>query len=99
MKATLARLEAQHEALIAALDANDINAMESVSRSLGDDLQALRGSASWFAEPELKQAAERIGRLAEAALQRVNVLQDCAARRGEALAAVRGQARPTLYTR
>ena len=98
MKATLERLEARHEALIAALDSNDVEAIEAASRELDAALAQLKGFDQWVAEPELKLAAERIGRLAEAAMMRVNVLQDQAKRRAEALAEVRGQG-PTLYTR
>lgn len=99
MKATLARLETQHEALIAALDANDVAAIERAGLDLAESLARLKGFDSWVAEPELKHAAERIGRLAEAAMMRVNVLNDHAKRRADALAAVRGQAMPATYTR
>jgi hypothetical protein len=99
MKATLTRLEAQHEALIAALDRNDVAAIEQASCDLDQSLATLRGFDSWTAEPELKLAAERIGRLAEAAMMRINVLNDHARRRTAALAAMRGQAVAATYTR
>ncbi|HEY0115044.1 MAG TPA: hypothetical protein VGB54_04925, partial [Allosphingosinicella sp.] len=86
MKATLERLEAHHEALIAALDRNEVAAIEAASRELDETLGQLRGVDTWVAEPELKLAAERIGRLAQAAMMRVNVLNDHARRRAQALA-------------
>ena len=99
MKAELAELEAQHEALLQALDGNDVAAIERTSTELAGSLQALKGFHSWVADPELKLAAERIGRLAEAAMMRVNVLGDRARRRAESLAAMRGQPMPAVYTR
>lgn len=99
MKADLDILETQHEALIAALDANDVRAIERASVDLAHSLALLKGSESWTVEPELKLTAERIGRLAEAAMMRVNVLNDHARRRSEALAAMRGQPVPATYTR
>ncbi len=99
MKATLGRLEALHEALIAALDGNDLAGIERASRELEASLAQLQGFDSWLADPELKHAAERVGRLADAAMMRVNVLNDHARRRAQALAAVRGQPAPLTYGR
>jgi hypothetical protein len=99
MKATLGHLEDMHEALITALDRNDLGGIERASRELEATLGQLKGFNSWLAEPELKHAAERVGRLADAAMMRVNVLNDHAKRRAEALAAVRGQPMQATYTR
>jgi hypothetical protein len=99
MKAELAELEAQHEALLAALDGNDVAAIERASTALAGSLQALKGFDSWVADPDLKLAAERIGRLAEAAMMRVNVLGDRARRRADSLAAMRGQPIAATYGR
>ncbi len=99
MKATLGRLEALHEALITALDRNDLGGIERASRELEATLAQLRGFDSWLADPELKLAAERVARLADAASMRVNVLNDHAKRRAETLAATRGQAAPLTYGR
>lgn len=99
MKESLERLEALHESLIAALDSNDLGAIEAAGRDLEDVLARLKGVDRWMAEPELKLAAERVGRLAEAAMMRVNVLSDHAKRRADTLAALRGQPTPALYGR
>lgn len=99
MKATFERLEAEHEALIAALDRNDAAGIERAARELHASLERLRGFRSWNAEPEFKLAAERIGRLADTATMRINVLNDHARRSAAALAELRGQAIPATYTR
>ncbi len=99
MKATLEHLEALHEALITALDRNDLAGIERTSRELEASLAQLQGFNAWLADAELKHAAERVGRLADAAMMRVNVLNDHAKRRAEALAAVRGQPAAITYGR
>ena len=90
--APLAQLQARHEALIAALDNNDIDAIGEACAGLDDTLRSLGSVQAWVATPELKAAAERIGSLADAAAVRLNVLADQARRRAEALAIARGQA-------
>lgn len=97
MKASLRRLETLHEALIDALDGNDLAGIELASRELEATLAQLRGFDAWLVDPELKHAAERVGRLADAAMMRVNVLHDLSKRRAAALAVVRGQAVPLTY--
>jgi hypothetical protein len=99
MKATLAKLETLHEGLITALDANDPAAIGDASRALDESLAELRGFDTWLAEPELKLAAERIARLAEAAAMRVNLLNDQARRRSQALASLRGETVTATYSR
>jgi len=99
MKPTLERIETQHEALIAALDVNDLDAIERASRELEESLARLRGFDAWVLDPETKLAAERIGRLAQAAMMRVNVLHDQARRRAAALASLRGQPAANTYSR
>lgn len=99
MKATLGRLEALHEALITSLDRNDLRGIERASSELEATLAQLKGFDAWLADPELKLAAERVARLADAAAMRVNVLNDHARRRADALAAVRGQPAPLTYGR
>ncbi len=99
MKPDLARLEAQHEALIAALDCNDLAAIGAASRDLEEGLSGLRRFDAWQIDPELKLAAERISRLADAAARRINVLHDHARQRSAALASLRGHEPAAVYTR
>ena len=98
MKVALARIEAQHEALLAALDGNDIAAIERGSAELGESLASLK-HFNTSPGPELKPAVVRIRRLAEAGTMRVNLLADHSRRRAEALAAMRGQGVSATYTR
>lgn len=88
--APLAQLQARHEALIAALDSNDVDAIGDACAGLDDTLRSLGSVQAWVATPELKAAAERIGSLADAAAMRLNVLADQARRRADALAMARG---------
>ena len=90
--APLAQLQARHEALIAALDSNDIDAIGEACTGLDQTLTSLASVEAWVATPELKAAAERIGSLADAAAMRLNVLADQARRRADALAIARGRA-------
>jgi hypothetical protein len=99
MKQALEQIEALHGALITALDANDLGGIERSSRGLDEALAAAKGRDVWPADPELKLAAERVGRLAQAAMMRVNILNDQARRRSEALAAVLGRPAPVTYSR
>lgn len=99
MKSALEQLEGRHDALIAALDLNDPDAIAAASRDLSDALAAVQSVHSWAAEPEVKRTAKRIGRLADAAMVRVHVLADQARRRAEALALARGQSAALTYTR
>lgn len=99
MKAALARIEAQHEALLAALDGSDLAAIERASDDLATGLQAVEGVNALTAEPGLTVAAQRIRRLAEAGTMRVNVLADHTRRRAEALAMMRGRAMSATYSR
>ena len=88
--APLAQLQARHEALLVALDTNDVDAIGSACAGLDETLQSLGSVQAWVATPELKAAAERIGSLADAAAMRLNVLADQARRRADALAMARG---------
>jgi hypothetical protein len=95
----LDQLEARHEALIDALDRNDLVAITEATQALGAALDSVKSHGSWTASPELKRAADRIGDLADAAAMRLNVLADQARRRAEALALARGKGDALTYTR
>lgn len=95
----LHQLEARHEALIEALDRNDLAAIASATQALDAALASIRAYGSWAVHPELKLAADRIGRLADAATMRVNVLADQARRRADSLALMRGAGGALVYKR
>lgn len=95
----LHQLEARHEALIDALDGNDLAAISTATLELDEALASVRCYGSWTANPELKLTADRIGRLADAAMMRVNVLADQVRRRSDAVAVARGRGEALVYKR
>lgn len=99
MLLALHELEGHHEALIDALDRNDIGAIHDATLALEAALSSLRSHGSWAVNPELKRTADRIGRLGDAATMRVNVLADQARRRADALALTRGEGQALTYSR
>jgi hypothetical protein len=52
----LGRLEAAHQKLIAALDANDVEAIEARVEGLRDAVAAVRAAGAWRDLPDLKRA-------------------------------------------
>jgi hypothetical protein len=86
----LGRLQAAHEDLIAALDGQDVDAIEAGVEALRLAIADLRGQGGWRETPGLKDRARHIARLGEAARVRVNFLTDLTRQRLELLAAARG---------
>ena len=89
----LRKVEECHEALIQALDGDDIDSLEQCVEMLRYAVEAARGMGGWQDEPEAQERATRISALAQAAMMRVNFLTDLTRQRLETLAALRG--RPT----
>jgi hypothetical protein len=96
---SLKRLEACHVALIAALDSDEIEAIESSVAEFKDALEAVRARGSWRDSPELADLVLGIYHLSEAARIRVNFLTDVNQRRIETLANMRGQIFASPYGR
>ena len=94
----LARLEAAHEGLIAALDGNDVEAIEGRLEELRTAISEVRSMGGWRESPDLKTRAKRIAALGEAARIRVNFLTDLTRQRLELLSAVRGEALAGAYS-
>jgi len=92
-------MEECHQALVSALDGNDIDALEHSIEGLRVAVEAARGNGAWRDEPELKARASRIAALAQAAMVRVNFLTDMTRQRLEALAAVQGRPVAAHYGR
>ncbi len=86
----LGRLEAAHQDLIGALDANDVDAIEARVEHLRSAVAAVRALGAWRDTPDLKTRARRIAQLGEAARVRVAVLADGNRQRLSLLAAARG---------
>ena len=97
--AALDRLEACHEQLIGALDGHDLEAVEAGVARLRDAVAEVRAAGGWHDNPEIRQRAERVARLVEAARVRVNFLTDLNRGRIEALESVRGRAGAMRYGR
>jgi hypothetical protein len=89
--APLQRLESSHRTLIRALDANDLEAIESGVAELGHAVEAVRVVGAWRDRPEVVEKVRTIAALAKAAQMRVNFLTDLTQQRIEALAAARGR--------
>ena len=88
--AVLDRLAACHEALIRALDGNDLGAIEGATLSLADAVASARARQDWAATPEIRERLLSLAALAQAAQIRVNFLTDTIRRRVNAMAALRG---------
>jgi hypothetical protein len=95
--ALLDRLAASHEALIRALDGNDLRAIEAATGSLAVAVAAVRADGDWGRTPGLRERLLSLAALAQAAQIRVNFLTDTIRRRVDALAAMRGQHPPITY--
>ena len=94
----LARLEAAHEGLIAALDGSDVEGIELKLEDLRTAIADVRSMGGWRESPDLKARAKRIAALGEAARIRVNFLTDLTRQRLEMLSVVRGEAIGGAYT-
>lgn len=95
----LGHLQAAHEGLIIALDANDVEAIEQRLDQLRDAIAVVRSTGGWRDCPQLKERAKLIAQLAEAARIRVNFLTDMTAQRLQMLASSRGQVTGGAYQR
>lgn len=97
--APLHRLEACHHALIDALDAQDIDALEGSIDAFRSALEAVHSEGAWRDQPGVLDCIGRIHRLSEAARIRVNFLTDLNQQRIDALAAARGRETVAVYGR
>ena len=95
--AVLDRLASCHEALIRALDGNDLEAIETATLALADAIGSARADRDWAATPEVKERLLSLAALAQAAQIRVNFLTDMIRRRVDAAAALRGAQPVTVY--
>lgn len=95
---TTAPLEAlirEQKALIAALDADDVEGIARQTAAVEDALVRIRALKPRFASNDAKALAEEAMALTEAARVRVNVLADMTSRRIARLAAATGKGRAT----
>jgi hypothetical protein len=97
--APLQRLEACHHALIDALDAQDVDGLESSIEAFRSALDDVRAQGAWRDQPGVIESITRIHSLSEAARIRVNFLTDLNQQRIDALAAARGRDNVVVYGR
>lgn len=98
--AALEALIGEQKALIAALDADDVDAIAHHTAGVDDALVRIRALAPRFTGSEDKALVEEAMRLADAARVRVNVLADMTSRRLARLAATTGKGNATpIYGR
>lgn len=87
--AILDTLAKSHEALIRALDGDDLAAIEKATATLAEAIHEARRH-DWHSAPDLKERLLSLAALAQAAQIRVNFLTDMIRRRVDAAAALRG---------
>ena len=93
----LDRLASSHEALIAALDANDLAGIEAATAALSEAVEAARGIDMSGQNGALKERLSSLAVLAQAAQIRVNFLTDHVRRRVDTLAALAGRPQAMTY--
>lgn len=85
-------------ALIAALDAADVAAIEAATRDLAALIESVRRSGSIRASNGTKSRVDHALKQGDAARMRVNYLADRTRQRADRLTAHRGGARAATYT-
>lgn len=93
----LDRLASSHEALIVALDTNDLAGIEAATAALADAVAAARTIEGVVHAPDLRDRLSSLTVLAQAAQARVNFLTDHVRRRVDTLAAFAGRPRDLTY--
>ena len=95
--AILDTLASAHEALIRALDGDDLARIEGATAALAEAVSVARHQDDWRGTPEMKERLLSLAALAQAAQIRVNFLTDMIRRRVDAAAALRGAEPVALY--
>ena len=95
--AILDALATSHEALIRALDGDDLAEIERATAALAEAVHDVRRHDGWQLAPGMKERLLSLAALAQAAQIRVNFLTDMIRRRVDAAAALRGAQPAALY--
>ena len=95
------RLIGSSEALIAALDAQDIEAIEGALPAFGESVHTMKSSGGWQRSPGLSARLAQAITLAEAARTRVRYLADRTQQQVDLLATAAGRfdCTPATYSR
>jgi hypothetical protein len=97
--AALEELIERETVLVAALDAGDIELIESATRDMTGAIVAVASKADWHEQADLREHVTQALRLAEAAGGRINYLADDNRRRIERLHTLSGRPRTEAYAR
>ena len=95
--AILDALASSHEALIRALDGDDLAGIEQATAALAEAVHEARRHDDWQKAPGLRERLLSLAALAQAAQIRVNFLTDTIRRRVNAMAALRGSEPAMTY--
>jgi hypothetical protein len=95
--AVLDALATSHEALIRALDGDDLAGIEQATIALAEAVHEARRRDDWAGTPGMKERLLNLAALAQAAQIRVNFLTDMIRRRVDAAAALRGAQPVAVY--
>lgn len=95
----ISQLIACQDALLAALDARDVDAIQTASEALAKAVQGAKAKDVWHDGPELKAGIDHALRQNDAARMRVNIMSEWTQRRAAQLAEIRGQAPAHVYSR
>ena len=95
--AVLDALATSHEALIRALDGDDLAEIERATAALAEAVHEARARDDWAGTPGMKERLLNLAALAQAAQIRVNFLTDMIRRRVDAAAALRGAQPVAVY--
>jgi len=98
-EAALRQLDEAQAALIAALDAHDLDAIDAANDAVATAVEGVRSVGGWRDRPGLRDDLIRILRSAEAARGRVNVLADGNRRDLDRLISLGGTPRAWSYGR
>lgn len=91
MNETVERLIGASAALIAALDAHDVDAIETVLPAYDESIVALKSPGDWQRSPGLFVRLKHALELAEAARIRIRMMADANRQRTDLLAAAAGR--------
>ena len=95
----LQQLDDAQAALIAALDAHDLDAIDAANSAVASAVEGVRAVGGWRERPGLRDDLIRILRSAEAARGRVNALSDGNRRDFDKLISLGGTPRAWAYGR
>lgn len=99
--ATIDSVITSSEALIAALDAHDVDAIEAALPPFGESIKALKAVGAWEGSPRLSARLVEAMKLADGARARVRYLADRTQQQIDMLATAAGRfdAVPATYAR